>query len=548
MGWSSQMAMGRQGSGSMEDAPADTHKHSPLWRRVKPALGLLLYLSAWIGLWGLSHQLWFLPAGLRLGVLWASPMRWWPWIACTEIFGLSVFGALQGHDPSEWRSLSVNVLPWLVYALVVAAMRRGRRPRTMDSPLVMARLLGAGLLAAAAVSPLLYLLYDGAASAPDLMLGAFNYMLGDLVGQVTLAPLLVLLLARGGERLRIGLWAGDAVIYLLPVIGLIVLAMLRFPEAAGFAYLLAFGPLLLMAFRHGWHGPALALPLVGLSLEFCTRLEPASLVQPTLQVGLIAMGAGALMLGAATSALRESHQQLRHRNAELTESNYALRLLASETREMAQRLNRLQEQGQRELAAELHDELGQAVTALATRINLALRRAEDPEMRVMLESLRAQIHSVHESLRRALRQIRPAVLDAYGLQRALAEGPPRELLEDARISYRPIFIGDIDVLDDDATTAIYRICQEAVTNCVRHARASELSLRLAVHRLPDGRGYCVELELSDDGVGMEKRTIRGGMGLAGIRSRVLAMGGDYQFITGPDGTSHRIAFDQLAGR
>lgn len=504
----------------------------------------MLYVLAWVVLWALSRHLWFLPAGLRLGVLWATPVRWWPALAVAECLGLGIFGAIQGYDLMTWRSLLINILPFMACAASVALLRQDREPGPLGSPLAMARLLGAGLLAATLVSPLLHLVHGGSIEASLVMLGAFRFLFGDLVGQVLLAPLVVAALDRRNRPFFTLGWARDLGLVLVPVLGLVVLVMLRYREAAHFAPLLTFAPLLFMAFRHGWHGPALAVPMVGLAMEVAVQLDPGLLDQASLQIGLAAMGAGALILGAAISALRDSHLLLRRRNEELTLSNHALQQLAGEMREMAQRLTRLQEQGQRELAAELHDELGQAVTALATRISLALKRTADPEVRVTLEALRAQIHSVHESLRRALRQIRPAVLDAYGLQHALSEGPPRELLDDAKIRYRPIFVGEIDVLDEDATTAIYRICQEAVTNCVRHARATELQLRLAVHRLPGERGHCVELEISDDGVGVEKRTVRGGMGLAGIRSRVLAMAGDYQFITGPDGTCHRVAFDQ----
>src|SRR3546814_10494677 len=108
-------------------------------------------------------------------------------------------------------------------------------------------------------------------------------------------------------------------------------------------------------------------------------------------------------------------------------------------------------------------------------------------MRHALHALREQVRTLHDSLHRALRQLRPLVLDNYGLRRALSEGPLRELAEDAGLDYRTRFQGDVDSLDEDTTTAIYRVCQEAITNCVRHARARLFILDLAVHRVHDGR-------------------------------------------------------------
>lgn len=511
-------------------------------RWLAPAAGAGAYALAWCVLWSASRSIWFLPAGLRLGALWVTPQRYWIWLAVAEWVGLSVFGLPFGFEPYEMHSVAMNTVPWMLYAGAVALLRDGDPPGVPATPASMVRLLGAGMLAASLVSPLLSLVLPMPDDSPVSGLGPFNYLLGDVVGQVMLAPLLILLAQyrlrwpRGRELLR------DVALVLLPVVALMAVAMLRFQELASVGYLVASAPLLYLGFRHGWVGPALGVPLVGVALELVVRLEPGVLQYAAPQVGLAAIGAGALVLGASTTALRASHWLLAQRNAELSESNRSLQALASQMREMSQRLTRLQEQGQRELAAELHDELGQAVTALATRVSLGLRQAHDGEQRMLLESLRDQAANVHESLRRVLRQLRPAVLDAYGLQRALSEGPPRELLEDARIEYRPRFVGDVDALDEDATTAIYRICQEAVTNCVRHAHAQSLSLHLEVVREPQRRRCRVRLDIRDDGIGVCRRPVAGAFGLAGIRHRVLALDGEYEFTTGPDGTRHVVEF------
>ncbi|MFN3843178.1 MAG: histidine kinase [Rehaibacterium terrae] len=515
-----------------------------VWREhsrwLRPLAWALAYIALWMALWSVSRTLWFLPAGLRLGALWVTPQRHWIWLALAEWTGLGLLGTVMGYNVFEPGSLALNALPWMLYAGSVALLRDGNPPGVPGTPVAMARLLAAGLLAAALVSPVLALYLPPGEGGPDQALGAFGYLFGDVVGQVVLAPLIVLLARRGPMLPEPRRLAGDLLLVLMPMLGLMAWLMLRTALGAGFGYLIAFAPLLYLGFRHGWIGPAIGLPLVGLAIEAAIVFDPALAAELQLQVGLAVIGAGALMLGASTTALRASHRLLAQRNAELSESNRSLQTLTGQLRDMSQRLTRLQEQGQRELAAELHDELGQAVTALATRISLGLRQTGDPEQRVLLESLRDQAGAVHDSLRRVLRQLRPAVLDAYGLQRALSEGPPREMLEDAGVEYRPSFAGEVDALDEDATTAIYRICQEAVTNCVRHARARVLTLRLEVVREPDGRHRRVRLEITDDGVGASRRPVSGGYGLGGIRSRVLALDGEYAFTTGPEGTRHRI--------
>lgn len=507
-------------------------------RWLRPALGCLVYAAVWLVLWELSRALWFLPAGLRLGVLWATPQRYWGWLAATEWIGLSLFAAWSGHDALSLNNLLLNTLPWVLYAGSVALLRGNSAQQVPDAPLGMARMLGAGLLAATLTSPIITLNLPAATGVQPGLVGAFGFLFGDFVGQVMLAPLLVLLLAKR-DALRQPALLRDLALALIPALVLMALLMRRPDASVDIAFLVPFPALLFLAFRHGWVGPVLGLPLIGVVTEFLVRLDPDLFARPALQVGLAITGAGALMLGASTTALRSSHQLLAQRNRELSGSNESLQRLMGELREMSQRLTRLQEQGQREMAAELHDELGQSVTALATRISLGLRKTTDPEQRVLLESLRAQVGSVHDSLRRVLRQLRPAVLDAYGLQRALSEGPPRELLEDARVDYQPHFTGEVDALDEDTTTAIYRICQEAVTNCVRHAHASRFELRLEVRRESEFRRH-VRLQIRDDGIGVSRRQVSGGYGLAGIRSRVLGLDGRYEFTTGPGGTIHHI--------
>lgn len=519
-------------------------KHS---RWLRPALWAVAYIVVWIGLWSLSRSIWFLPAGLRLGALWVTPQRYWVWLALAEWIALALLAWNTGGDLLAGHNLALTILPWLLYAGSVSLLRDGDPPGVPGTPACMARLLGAGLLAAAAVVPVLVFYQPATDPAYPHALGMFAYLFGDFVGQVVLAPLIILL-AQSRESLpRRRELALDLGLVLLPLLAIMALLMLAYEWVAGIGYLIAFAPLLYLGFRHGWVGPAAGLPLVGATLELVIRIEPTLLLQTQLQVGLAATGAGALMLGASTTALRASHWLLARRNAELSETNRSLQWLTTQLRDMSQRLSRLQEQGQRELAAELHDELGQAVTALATRISLGLRQTTDPQQRVLLESLRAQTGAVHDSLRRVLRQLRPAVLDAYGLQRALSEGPPRELLEDAGVAYRTAFSGDVDALDEDATTAVYRICQEAVTNCVRHARAGSLRLDLRVEREADRRTLRVSLDIADDGIGVSRRPVADGYGLGGIRSRVLAMDGDYEFTTGPAGTCHRIRFARRLG-
>lgn len=508
---------------------------------VKPFVWVALYVLGLLLLWPLARNLWYLPAGLRLGAMWVAPRRLWPGLMVAEWLALLILNLARGYDPGSVGLWITLLLPWPCYALAAYLLRPAHNDLGLSAPAVMARLLAAGLFGALLLAPWLARFHPQSSAQGDLIGGSFEFVLGDMIGILMLAPAMLLLARRGFASAAQRAALRDIAIYLLPLLLAAAVLTSMAPHIAPIAFLLSFAPLLYLAFRHGCSGAALALPCVGVTLEIGYRLG-LDFAVPALQLALVAIGVGTLMLGAAISALRESHWLLAERNRELLRKNDTLYGLAGELRIMAQQLTRLQEQGQRELAAELHDELGQSITAVATRAVLAERGCDDPTMRQALHALRGQIRALHDSLDRALRQLRPLILDNYGLRRALADGPLRDLAEDAGLDYRTHFTGEIDDLDEDTTTAIYRICQEAVTNCVRHAHARLFILDLSVQWVHDGRWLWVELELADDGSAdvNGKPSPGTGLGLAGIHSRVLALGGDYRYEPGPGGTRHHV--------
>lgn len=509
--------------------------------RVRLGLWILAYLLAWVALYQFAREVWFLPAGLRLGALWIAPRRHWGWLALADFVAIAAINAFAGEILDVPTLAALVFLPWLMYAAAVLLLRQGNPPGPPDSPLAMARMLGAGVIGALLVAPLVSALHGPAGVQPPGMAGAFGHLFGDLAGQLMLAPLIVFVAVGTRDPLPWPRLVRDVLLCLLPTAALTAALLVSHEDQMIFGYLLSFAPLLYLAFRHGWVGAAVGTAAIGLVLELGFRVEPGAIAQVPVQIGLAATAVSALVLGAAITALRHSHALLAQRNRALSDSNRALASMTTQMRDMARRLSRVQEQGQRELAAELHDELGQAVTALATRLSLAQKRGREPETEALLGSLRLQVTQIHDSLRRVLRQLRPAVLDAYGLQRALTEGPLRDLLADAGVRLETSLIGDVDALDEDATTAIYRIVQEAITNCVRHARAGTFRLRLWVGRDDRPEVFRVLLTLSDDGAGMSPQAAEG-LGPGGIRTRVLALGGEYAFRSGPEGTQHEVNF------
>lgn len=503
----------------------------------------VLALFAWLLLERLSAQLWFLPAGLRLGLLWLAPTRRWGWLAAAEIGAQATKSITMGYPFLTLDFFAVCVAPWLIYAGIVLLVRGPLAAPAIDGPARMLRFLLAGLLAAAAVSPLLWsFLVTVPMTTADSLASMFRFLYGDMIGQIVVGPLL-LVGASGLPERRPGFWR-DLGLVTATVLAMLLVVQIYGP-LADYVLLLAFAPLFFLGFRHGWEGAAFGIAMLGAMVQAMAQTGALGVSVTVMQLELAVIGGGALVLGAASTALRLSHDALAMRHRELATKNEELAGLADELRQVTQRLVRFEEQGQRELASELDYELGHAIHALGTRISLAFRDVRDEQGTRFLESLREQVREIQDSLRRALRQLRPPMLDTHGLRHALENGPLRDMLDDAGVAFETRFDGPIDSLDDDARTTVYRICQAAVREACHldSVRRFELRLQLLADDGPPPR-IALELDLE---LSPYAETLPPANPLPAIRDRVLAEHGQYVVEPLVHGQRHRVTFRPTAG-
>ena len=474
-------------TGPIPALPPRTRLDSPLAQ-----FGLALaYLLAFLLLLRASNGLWYLAAGLRLGALWLSPSRRWGWLAAAEWGALTIVSYVNDWPILAGAYIGMTLMPWLIYAGLVRLLRGPLPEANLDVPRNMLLLLGSGIAAAAIVSPVLQAFMTRGATS---FAGVFAFMYGDILGLMVVAPLMVLAWQGDRARLRqLHLWTDLGVLLALSMA--VLWAIGQRAELAPYLLLLAFAPIFLVAFRRGWEGGALAVAVVGLLVEEVWRLGLLPVDVRALQLALAVVGGGGLVLGAASSELRRSNERLAQRHRDLGEANRSLTEAANELRHVSQRLVRLEEQGQRELAVELDYEIGRSIHALSTRISLAFRDVRDEQMLRLLESVREQVREMQESLRRVTRQLRPQALDTHGLREAIGFGPLRDMAEEAGMGYECQFTGDVEALRDDAQTTVYRICQAAVREASRSQSVRRVLVRLEVMPGVDGQ---LEVQLSVD--------------------------------------------------
>lgn len=197
---------------------------------------------------------------------------------------------------------------------------------------------------------------------------------------------------------------------------------------------------------------------------------------------------------------------------------------------------RVEEEERRRLARELHDGLGQNLTALKHRIALLASRIGDsrPDLKPDIEASLALCTQGLADTRELSRLLRPQVLDDLGLEAALdwlarTLGKPGGLAVEIRAQGLP-------VLEPDLQTLVFRLAQEALANVLRHAGASQAIVSLRV------RAGLLRLTVWDDGPGfdvdaaMEKSRRGDSTGLGGMKDRVRLYGGRLQLESGTDGT------------
>ena len=191
-------------------------------------------------------------------------------------------------------------------------------------------------------------------------------------------------------------------------------------------------------------------------------------------------------------------------------------------RQLSQQLVSSQEQERKALSRELHDEIGQLLTALRMELgNLErIRAATGADLGSHLDQAKKLAETTLKTTRDIAMGLRPAMLDLLGLGPAL-EWQAREFSRRYNTPIQLEVDGDLKHLPDRHRTYLYRIVQEGLTNCARHAQAKNIRVRLED---ADGR---VSLTLEDDGVGFDQHAgVVYGLGLLGLTERVRELSGN----------------------
>ncbi|MBI3526286.1 MAG: response regulator [Betaproteobacteria bacterium] len=215
---------------------------------------------------------------------------------------------------------------------------------------------------------------------------------------------------------------------------------------------------------------------------------------------------------------------------EIAERKYAEeRLKKSEEnlRALAARLQLVREEERVRISREIHDELGQALTGLKMEINAVMNQLPRDEMNLAakVEPALGQIDGIIQIVRRIASGLRPVVLDQLGLTAAI-EWQTKEFLKRTGIRCELSLSGEVPALDQERSTAAFRIFQELLTNVARHARATRVEIEMRLE------SDTLILSVNDNGKGIASTLVQSpkSLGLLGMRERILPFGGSMEIV------------------
>lgn len=199
----------------------------------------------------------------------------------------------------------------------------------------------------------------------------------------------------------------------------------------------------------------------------------------------------------------------------VTGFNDMLERLESERAGSTSRALQAQESERQRIAQELHDEVGQSLTAVLLDLKHGIDRAP-PSVVPVLEDARSTTRTTLEEVRRISQRLRPGVLADLGLLNSLSS-LASDFTARTGVPVRRGFLPGLPALSPETELVVYRVAQEALTNVARHAGATSVGLGLS------RRGAAVVLVVTDDGVGGADPTL--GAGIQGMRERAQMVGG-----------------------
>ena len=525
----------------------------PMRPTLPPLLWILPALALHAGFFFIGFFHWMLVAGLIFSVAFMRPRSEWPaWyvlfgsVSMLQYFIVSWinFGSLSGSYVAQ-GPLLLLISNWLhpLFPMAGAALvqKQGIRPDNAHTLRGMSLLHVSAVLVAAlfTLKDFWYIFSEGMVgdvrqgrivdmqpiilpdSAPVLLNFGLSHFMGAFVGIILVFPVALWLLVpknHAGSKRVIN--SALIYLYLIPFALLLSKVIDANPDAglATMLQILLLAAVVVFSFLHGWRGAALSVLTVSIMIAVDDHLRGNAGNLLELQLFVAVMGSMALLFGASVDELKLSENDLQSDKGRLQK---ALAALADSTR----RSMHSEELERKRLARELHDDMGQILTAMQAQISVSQQADGGADRRESTQSLERLTQRMSASLKSVVNALTPDELNQLGLYAAITYGSPAQLCEVSHITYQVDLQGNsllLDELDPLTNLAAYRIVQESVSNAVKYALCSHIQIRLRVGMRENKT--LLFLSIVDDGIGL-KSLGQITHGFHSIRDRAMALNG-----------------------
>ncbi|MDE1336565.1 MASE1 domain-containing sensor histidine kinase [Vibrio aestuarianus] len=497
----------------------------------------VLYSISWFCLWNISHYLapdlllagLLLPTGLKLATLTLSPRRLWLGITLCEMFIAWSLGQILESPGHEYLLLLFALIAyWLAIAfqsLWASLQDYWQKILALTGlTLIYGLICGTGVLLL--IKPLElefhYVVQVTVATITGgVLLTPFLFLLYDYLHQQIWNPLSPTLIHHEVTlRPSALLWC------LLFFSGGLIAELVLLEQLKPLALLLFLLPNIFMAYQYGWQGGVLASMMNSILLATARQVTGSFESDMELQSFIATQALVGLGLGIAISR----QYLLAHR---LTQINRKLEQELRNKQQLTRQLVHVEEQIRKSVARELHDEIGQNITAIQIQSMLADRLSTNEKQTHIAQTINSLAMRIHSSTRQLLTQLRPHALDELGLENAIRQLASEMRFTERNVDFSLNFGIFAERLDDITAVTLYRIIQELLNNVCKHAQASSVQLSIVP-------GEMFSVELRDNGIGLPSDWRTKGQGLLGIEERVSALCGhfviDSKSILAPPGT------------
>lgn len=475
---------------------------------------ILAWGPGWLMLWTLSFYLThngqqavlFLPHGVYLALLILLSRRFWPALLLPQ---LAIILWLYSEQLVTGYSMLAAPLISLLPALLAQHYWHRFPLYWQRLTLLLAAITASALLHTLLLAPFLHspVLLAGLASfTGGVLLTPFTYLIFEFLRQQHRHHLLGLDTIAPPLRTSLIIWCS-----LFFIIG-IGTQMVLSPQIERLLLIVVFLPNVVMAWKFGWQGGVMSGLLGSMLITIARQVGVGFTDLLELEIFLATQALLGIGLGIAISRQQHLALNLDHYRRRLEGELRARQALT-------EKLIHTEEDTRKSLARELHDEIGQNITAIQIQSQLVKRAGDTPQALEAAEQINALARRIHHSTRQLLRQLRPPVLDELSLQEAL-----HHLVNEFAFTERGIFCHFEYRLSTPPTSetlvfTLYRLLQELLNNVCKHANASEVRITLS----EQGDRLC--LVVHDNGIGIAAEKMPG-FGIQGMRERVHALGGE----------------------